>query len=37
MGLLSREHPRAQPGGWFFVVVLEKPGIEPVTPDLQGE
>ena len=25
MGLLFREHPKAQPGGGF----LEKPGIEP--------
>ena len=22
MGLLSREHPKAQPGGWFLVVVF---------------
>ena len=33
MGLLFREHPKAQPGGVF----LEKPGIEPATPGLQGE
>ena len=30
MGLLFREHPKAQPGGGF----LEKPGIEPATPGL---
>ena len=31
MGLLFREHPKAQPGRLFFVVVfLEKPGIEPI-------
>ena len=28
---IYREHPKAQP-----IVVLEKPGIEPVTPALQG-
>ena len=27
MGLLFREHPKAQPGGGF----LKKPGIEPAT------
>ena len=32
MGLLFREHPKAQPGGF-----LEKPGIETATPGLQGE
>ena len=38
MGLLSREHPKAQPGGFFFLLLfLEKPGIEPATPGLQGE
>ena len=38
MGLLSREHPKAQPGRLLFVVVfMEKPGIEPATPGLQGE
>ena len=30
MGLLFREHPKAQPGGGFF----EKPGIESATPGL---
>ena len=28
---ILREHPKAQP-----IVVLEKPGIEPATPGLQG-
>ena len=33
MGLLFREHPKAQPGESFF----EKPVIEPATPGLQVE
>ena len=37
MGLLSREHPKAQPGGYFLLLFLEKPGIEHATPGLQGE
>ena len=37
MGLLSREHPKAQLVGWFLLLFLEKPGIEPATPGLQGE
>ena len=32
--LLFREHPKAQPGGWFLLMVLEKPGIEPATSGL---
>ena len=32
MGLLSREHPKAKPGGLFLLLFLEKPGIEPAKP-----
>ena len=32
MGLLLREHPKAQPGGCFLLLFLEKPRIEPATP-----
>ena len=37
MVLLSREHQKAQPVKWFLLLFLEKPGIEPATPGLQGE
>ena len=37
MGLLFREHPKAQPGGLFLLLLLENPGIEPATPGLQNE
>ena len=37
VGLLSREHPKAQPGDKFLLLFLEKPRIEPATPGLQGE
>ena len=37
VGLLSREHPKAQPGGLFLLLFLEKPGVEPANPGLQGE
>ena len=37
VGLLSREHSKAQPGGWFLLLFLEKPGVEPANPGLQGE
>ena len=35
--LWSREHPKAQPSRRLFLLFLEKPGIEPATPGLQGE
>ena len=32
VSLLSREHPKAQPGDWFLFLSLEKPEIKPATP-----
>ena len=29
--LLFREHPKVEPGGWFLLLCLEKPRIEPLV------